>query len=134
MIRRELLVFLVVGSLTVLLDFLSYRGLLWTGWTGVGTAKATGFIIGTVFAYFANRAFTFGHRTHAPGSAWRFALLYAVSLGANVGVNALVLTLLSGMTMAVQGAFLVATGVSTVLNFLGMKLFVFRENRSLETP
>jgi putative flippase GtrA len=120
MIRRELLVFLIVGSLTVLLDFLSYRSLLWTGWTGTGVAKASGFIIGTVFAYFANRAFTFGHRTHAPGSAWRFALLYAVSLGANVGVNALVLGLLAGMAMAVQGAFLVATGVSTVLNFLGM--------------
>jgi putative flippase GtrA len=134
MIRRELLVFLVVGSLTVLLDFLSYRCLLWTGWTTTGAAKAAGFIIGTVFAYFANRAFTFGHRTHAPGSAWRFALLYAVSLAANVGVNALVLGLLAGMTLAVQGAFLVATGVSTVLNFLGMKLFVFRDRTSLEAP
>lgn len=134
MIRRELLVFLIVGSLTVLLDFLSYRSLLWTGWTGTGVAKASGFIIGTVFAYFANRAFTFGHRTHAPGSAWRFALLYAVSLGANVGVNALVLGLLAGMAMAVQGAFLVATGVSTVLNFLGMKMFVFRDLTPVEAP
>jgi putative flippase GtrA len=132
MIRRELLVFLVVGSLTVLLDFLSYRCLLWTGWTGTGTAKAAGFITGTVFAYFANRTFTFGHRTHAPGSAWRFALLYAVSLGANVGVNALALSVLAGMAMAVQGAFLVATGVSTVLNFLGMKWFVFHDRTSPE--
>jgi putative flippase GtrA len=134
MIRRELLVFLVVGSLTVLLDFLSYRCLLWTGWAGTGMAKACGFIAGTIFAYFANRAFTFGHRTHAPGSAWRFALLYVVSLGANVSVNALVLAVLSGMSMAVQGAFLVATGVSTVLNFLGMKLFVFRDRLPQETP
>lgn len=132
MIRRELLVFLVVGSLTVLIDFLSYRALLWTGWTGTGVAKAAGFIAGTLFAYFANRAFTFGHRTHAPGSAARFALLYALSLGANVGVNAAALALLAGMSLAVQGAFLLATGVSTCLNFLGMKLFVFREHTPIE--
>lgn len=133
MIRRELLVFLVVGSLTVLIDFLCYRTLLSTG-SGTGLAKASGFITGTVFAYFANRAFTFGHRAHAPGSAWRFALLYAVSLGANVGVNGAVLALLAGTALAVQGAFLVATGVSTCLNFLGMKLFVFRDHTPAEAP
>lgn len=133
MIRRELRVFLVVGLLTVLIDFLSYRTLMWTDWTGTGLAKAAGFIAGTVFAYFANRAFTFGHRTHAPGSAWRFAALYAVSLLVNVCVNSAALALLAGMAMAVQGAFLVATGVSTCLNFFGMKFFVFRDHTHAET-
>lgn len=126
MIRRELLVFLVVGSLTVLVDFLTYRSLLWSGWIGTGAAKAAGFLAGTVFAYFANRAWTFGHRTHRSGTAWRFALLYAVTLGANVTVNAAALHLLTGTGFAVQLAFLAATGVSTCLNFLGMKLFVFK--------
>jgi putative flippase GtrA len=126
MIRRELLVFLVVGSLTVLVDFLTYRGLLWSGWSWTAGAKAAGFLAGTVFAYFANRAWTFGHRTHRPGTAWRFALLYAVTLGANVAVNATALGLLWGTAFAVQLAFLAATAVSTCLNFAGMKLFVFR--------
>ncbi|WP_036169908.1 GtrA family protein [Massilia sp. 9096] len=126
MIRRELLVFLVVGSLTVLVDFLTYRGLLWSGMVWTGGAKAVGFLAGTVFAYFANRAWTFGHRSHRPGTAWRFALLYAVTLGTNVSVNATALRFLAGTGFAVQLAFLAATGVSTCLNFLGMKLFVFR--------
>lgn len=126
MIRRELLVFLVVGSLTVLVDFLTYRGLLWSGVAWTGGAKAAGFLAGTVFAYFANRAWTFGHRSHRSGTAWRFALLYAVTLGANVSVNAAALRFLAGTGFAVQLAFLAATGVSTCLNFLGMKLFVFR--------
>lgn len=126
MIKRELALFLVVGSLTVLLDYLAYYSLLWLGLMGVDMAKATGFIVGTVFAYFANRFWTFGHQSHAPGSAWRFALLYAATLGANVGVNGLALALLSDTALAIQGAFLMATGVSASLNFFGMKLFVFR--------
>jgi putative flippase GtrA len=125
MIRRELLVFLVVGSLTVLLDFLSYRMLAAFG-LATGPAKAAGFLAGTTFAYFANRAWTFGHRRHAAGTGWRFGLLYALSLAANVAVNALALRVFAGIDVAVQLAFLAATGVSTCFNFLGMKMFVFK--------
>ncbi|HEX5056006.1 MAG TPA: GtrA family protein [Gammaproteobacteria bacterium] len=128
MIRRELAVFLVVGSLTVLVDFLSYRGLLWSGLLAVDSAKAAGFIAGTLFAYFANRHWTFGNNPHAAGSWYRFILLYALTLGANVLVNAVMLRLFSGMPWDLQLAFLIATGVSAVLNFIGMKLFVFRAN------
>ncbi|WLG43455.1 GtrA family protein [Pseudomonas sp. FP1740] len=128
MIKRELAVFLVVGSLTVLIDFLTYRGLVWTGWMNVDLAKAIGFLTGTLFAYFANKVWTFGHQEHAPGSVWRFALLYAITLSTNVLVNAACLALLSTMSIAVQIAFLIATGVSAILNFLGMKLFVFKSS------
>lgn len=132
MIKRELAVFLVVGSLTVLIDFLTYRGLVWTGWMSVDLAKAAGFLTGTLFAYFANKVWTFGHKEHAPGSVWRFVLLYATTLGANVLVNAGCLELLSTMSIAVPVAFLIATGVSAALNFLGMKLFVFKASSLTE--
>ena len=126
MIKRELGVFLTVGALTVLFDFLTYRGLVWTGWFSVDIAKALGFLTGTLFAYFANRIWTFGHLEHAPGSVWRFALLYTITLSANVLVNAGCLALFSAISIAIQAAFLIATGVSAALNFLGMKLFVFK--------
>jgi putative flippase GtrA len=132
MIKRELAVFLVVGSLTVLIDFLTYRSLVWTGWMNINLAKAIGFLTGTLFAYFANRVWTFGHQEHAPGSVWRFVLLYAITLSANVLVNAGCLALLSPLSIAVQVAFLIATGVSAVLNFLGMKLFVFKASVLME--
>lgn len=117
--------FLIVGTLTVGVDFLSYTLLLHFG-VPSASAKAVGFVLGTVFAYFANRWWTFGHRQHAPGSALRFAMLYALTLGANVSVNDFVLLIVREWHMAVQLAFLAATGVSAALNFLGMKLFVFR--------
>lgn len=126
MIKRELVIFLIVGALTVLVDFVTYRGLIELQLMGVNMAKATGFLIGTLFAYFANRFWTFGHNSHVPGSALRFVVLYATTLGANVLTNALALKLLSDMASAFQLAFLIATGVSACLNFLGMKLFVFK--------
>ena len=126
MTKRELAIFLVVGASTVLFDFVSYRGLIGFELLSLDMAKATGFLLGTLFAYFANRFWTFGHKPHAPGSVWRFAVLYSSTLGANVLINALVLKLFANAVAAIQLAFLLATGVSACLNFLGMKLFVFR--------
>ncbi len=126
MIKRELGIFLIVGSMAVMVDYLTYRSLVWTQWLGIDVAKAVGFITGTVFAYFANRFWTFGHKSHAAGSVWRFALLYTVTLLANVGINALVLTGLAEIPAAVQIAFLIATGVSAAMNFIGLKWFAFK--------
>jgi putative flippase GtrA len=125
MIKRELALFLIVGALTVLIDFLTYRGLAWSAPVGTDIAKGCGFVVGTVFAYFANRFWTFAHAAPAPGSAWRFGALYLFTLGANVIVNATVLKLLVDSHAPVQLAFLAATGISASLNFLGMKRFVF---------
>jgi putative flippase GtrA len=133
MIRRELAIFLIVGILTVLFDFLSYRSLIRFDVFDTNMAKAIGFLIGTLFAYFANRFWTFGDKPHQPGSAWRFTILYASTLGTNVLVNSLMLKLFVNTTDAIQLAFLIATWVSACLNFLGMKLFVFRRHTSLET-
>jgi putative flippase GtrA len=132
MIKRELAIFLVVGASTVLIDFVSYRSLVGFEVMAVDMAKATGFLMGTLFAYFANRFWTFGHKPHAPGSAWRFAVLYASTLGANVLINSLALKLFADAVAAISLAFLVATGVSASLNFWGMKLFVFRPSPASE--
>jgi putative flippase GtrA len=129
MIRKELAIFLVVGGLTVVVDYLSYRSIVWAGLLETDPAKGAGFLTGTVFAYFANRHWTFGTRAHAAGSAWRFVALYALTLVINIYANALILSALSGLPYPVQAAFVIATGLSATLNFLGMKLFVFQNTR-----
>lgn len=125
MIKREFGIFLIVGSLTVLVDFAVYRGLLWLDITSIDFAKGVSFLAGTVFAYFANRFWTFGHQSIAAGSVGRFAALYLSTLIANIAVNALALKALIDAPSSLQWAFLLATGVSATLNFLGMKFFVF---------
>ena len=127
MIKRELGIFLAVGALVVLVDYLTYRTLSWWGVLSLDAAKGVGFVTGTVLAYFANRFWTFGRRHHAASSMWRFVLLYAVTLSTNVAINALILKLIVGKQGSVQFGFLIATAVSATMNFAGMKLFVFKE-------
>jgi putative flippase GtrA len=127
MIKRELVIFLIVGISTVLVDFVSYRLLIEFQIMLVEIAKATGFLIGSLFAYFANRFYTFGRQSHTPGSGRRFSTLYVITLSTNVLINTLMLRLLADVTVAVQLAFLLATGASACLNFLGMKFFVFKQ-------
>jgi putative flippase GtrA len=125
--RKELARFLVVGFTTVAIDYLVYRLPAGFGITPA-PAKAAGFIAGTIFAYFANRLWTFGGQgtRPAPGSVLRFVALYAATLLCNVAVNDLLLMSFRGYPYIFQGAFVVATAVSASLNFLGMKFFVFR--------
>lgn len=133
MIRRQCLMFLLIGSLTVLLDFLVYRSLTGLSLVNTHVAKGMSFVVGMGFAYGANRTWTFGGEAHAPGTTWRFALLYGSTLATNIGVNAAMrYGLMSfGTTLASNMAFLVATGCSAALNFAGMKWIVFRP---LATP
>jgi putative flippase GtrA len=126
MIRRELSIFLVVGCLTVALDFLMYRGLAYFFLCDISLAKAIGFISGCIFAYFANRFWTFKQQSTRLGSFWRFTLVYAVGLVANVLINQSIISSWDN-TAALYAAFLVATGVSATLNFMGMKWFVFTQ-------
>lgn len=125
MIRRELPIFIIVGSMTVLVDFSVYRGLLWSGLTPIELAKGVGFVAGTLFAYFVNKFWTFAHKDHASGSVFRFAVLYSLTLAANIYINQLGIKLMQGKSLALVMAFLIATTISAALNFLGMKWFVF---------
>jgi len=130
MIKKEASIFIIVGLLTVAIDFLVYRCLVWGLEFDINLAKAEGFLAGTVFSYFANKYWTFRHKEHKQGSLWRFAPLYGLTLVVNIYVNSLVLAVLSNSEKATLVAFISATGLSAFLNFIGMKYFVFRaENK-----
>ena len=130
MIARQIRLFLMVGSLTALVDFITYRGLVGAQLLSVDSAKAAGFLIGTVCAYFANQRWTFERRVHGHQRLLRFIALYTISLMVNIYVNALLLGVLQAMgnaVLAVSIAFVIATGVSACMNFIGMKFFVFAD-------
>jgi putative flippase GtrA len=125
--RREVFRFLIVGTTTVLIDLAVYRLTMLAG-LAVSLAKAFGFLTGTVFAYIANRTWTFSAAGGGPigGELLRFAGVYGGSLVANVVVNSALLMLFGRSELALAVAFVVATGASAMLNFLGMKFLVFR--------
>lgn len=124
--------FLVVGTTTVVIDFVVYRGLLWHD-VPVDPAKAAGFVAGALFAYVANRAYTF-RAAHSAATFLRFWAVYLSNLVIHVAVNALVLWLLSGVAARLILAFGVATALSALFNFLGMKYFVFRPGAAARVP
>ena len=138
MIKRELGIFLIVGLLTVAIDFAIYRGLMHSdllGFNGLNLAKGIGFVGGTIFAYFANRFWTFNQQSTGAGSVGRFILIYLLGLGANIAVNYLSISWLTSLMLLPEYilliAFVLATGVSATLNFIGMKFFVFTDCQRL---
>lgn len=117
--------FVLVGVLAAGVDFGVYQLLLHMGLLA-SAAKAVSFICGTVTAYVLNRRWTF-NATGGAASAVRFAILYSVTFFVNVGVNALALHLLAGQRWQVALAWVIAQGTATIINFVLLRMVVFRE-------
>lgn len=126
MIKRELAIFVIVGFITVIVDFSVYRTVYYFSSISIEAAKTAGFVIGTIFAYFANRLGTFKHIDYSRGTALRFTLLYTSTLTVNAMINTITLNAFANKFAAIEMSFLVATAFSSVVNFIGMKYFVFR--------
>lgn len=118
---KECLRFLASGCFVVLVDFSVYRLLF--PHTSIIAAKAIAYIAGTVTGFFINKYWTFKSKKTLWKEAVRYAILYACSAIVNTLVNKAMFTI-SGLLIL---AYLVATGISTVLNFLGQKFFIFNK-------
>ena len=133
-IKPQIAKFFIVGLLTVAIDFSIYRTLIYfriLDVNSINLAKGLGFIGGTIFAYFANRFWTFNQPSIRAGSAIRFIMVYLLGLGINIAANQIVLDLseqrLAANELILVIAFILATGISATLNFIGMKFFVFTD-------
>lgn len=127
-LKRELLLFLVSGCSAVATDATVYFGLFHLG-IAHAIAKSLSFCAGSFVAYILNKYLTFSSPERSTSEVVRFALLYLTTLGVNTAINSGALWLL-GTHMSVL-AFLLATGTSTVLNFLGQKYFVFNKGKAV---
>jgi putative flippase GtrA len=124
MLVRQARRFVLVGGFAALVDYGSYRLLLFLD-VPIDSAKAVGFVLGTTLSYLLNRSWTFeaAGRAHVVG---RFLLLYGATLVVNVAVNAAVVRLLDdGVPGRITIAWLVAQGFASTLNFFGMRNVVF---------
>ena len=121
-IKREMSRFLVAGFCAVGTDMGSYFLLLKV--LPHDYSKGTSFLLGSMVAYCINKYWTFEKKTKPYDEMSKFAILYLSTLGTNVLVNRIVLDLFQSTLLA----FLIATGVSTVLNFIGQKWWVFKRH------
>ena len=128
LLEYEVARFLIVGGTTVLIDLICYFILIYMGFD-IPLSKGVSFSVGTVFAYFANRNYTF---QTSMGGFFRFTvfiLLYLSTLVVNVVSNEIVLKLTSQINDSLMIAFLIATSLSATLNFIGMKYIVFNAQK-----
>jgi len=120
--NKEMLRFLVSGGLAVITDLVSYYLLIET--LSTDSAKAISFVLGSIVAFFMNKIWTFESNSQTSTAILQFATLYTATFFANVAVNHLILQYAFNVTLI---AFLFATATSTILNFLGMKFWVFKK-------
>ncbi len=121
--------FLLVGSLAVLTDFIIYFMLIFFN-LPTSPAKGISWISGNIVSFFGHRKFVF-HATDkkAKYQILPFALLYFSTFLINNVVNELMLQFTSFKLLA----WFIATAVAVSINYLGLKLVVFKKISSGST-
>lgn len=110
----------------MLIDLVVYLVILWLG-LAIPVAKILGFVTGSIWSFFGNKHFTFRAATQGAKPIVIFALIYILTLGINAVTNSLALAYLSKVIpFATLCAFIIATGLSALLNFIGLKYLVFK--------
>ena len=117
---KEVLRFLVGGGTAVVVDFCIYRLLLLFSWN-MDIAKMISFICGAGVGFIINKFWTFERKQFMIKEVLKYVALYTCTGVINAIVNRCTLSIINIQIIG----FLVATGVSTVLNFLGQKYVVF---------
>lgn len=112
--------FTVIGSTSVVIDFVVYSFLAPELSTHV--AKGISYVAGMVIGYFGNKYWVFESRKKSVAEPLTYVLLYTVTLAVNIAANGLVIVA-TGSTIV---AFIFATGITTVMNFLGLRWVTFR--------
>jgi len=128
--RKELSRFLVAGFSAVGTDFGVYYLLF--DFLGYSPAKVISFLSGTIVAYLINKYWTFEKKNKSYREMLKFLFLYLGTLIVNVAVNRISLRLLPGLIpYPILISFLLATGTSTILNFIGQKWWVFTDPKKI---
>jgi putative flippase GtrA len=131
MIRRELAVFIGNGLVSVAIAYCVYRGLVHNGLM-IEVANGIAYLAGMAYGFFANKRLAFRNRSEVSiRMLVHYASLHTGTLLVNVGVNSVALGMLRGVPGDLSIAFMVAIACSTVLNFLGLKYWVFERSANM---
>lgn len=125
--KREVLCFLIAGSVSVMVDYICYQGLMELFSFERSIAKGISFFCGAAVGFALNKIWTFQSNKSIKGEIPKYIVLYLCTALINARVNQ---EIVKGLGNEMLG-FFVATGVSTVLNFLGQKFFVFAKGKKV---
>jgi putative flippase GtrA len=126
--NKRLTRFLFAGSSAVATDTLVYFLLL--NFLPPSIAKTISFLTGTFIAFIINKRWTFEKPGRPLSEGLKFAILYLLTLGVNVGVNHSALFLIPGANIQ---AFCTATCASTAVNLIWQKTWNFGVNVNVKS-
>jgi putative flippase GtrA len=123
---KQFLRFGLVGLAATMSDFLLYYILSGCGFP-LHPAKGVSYGTGVLIGFLGNTRWTFRSTRRIGSAIVGYIALYAGTLCVNVTLNGVMLYLLCCLNsheLAKVLAFVLATGISTLLNFLGLSLLL----------
>ena len=120
----EIYKFIIIGIIAVSIDAFVYYLLGNFEFFSYEISKRISFICGAIFAFFFNRSYVFQIKHKNISQILGFSILYLISFLCNAFSHDFVLNKLGIPTVA----FIFATAVSTIINYLGQKFIIFRKN------
>lgn len=136
--HREIIVYLAIGALTTLVNFLVYLPLIWLVKLPASASNAIAWVVVILFAYVTNKIFVFQSKR------WSLKVVgpeFLKFVGCRVA-SGVFETLFIGLTIDLPGLgdrqwyglimkVIASIGV-VILNYVGSKLLVFRKKESKE--
>ena len=122
--NSEIIKFIVVGVLAVLIDGTTYALMVRALGFEQGLSKRVSFILGSIWAFFASKHYTFNSPAPARKEIILFSILYITTYFVNGWIHDITWKI-SDMDWL---SFLTATAASTAINYLGLKFVVFHKS------
>ena len=120
----EIYKFIIIGIIAVSIDAFVYYLLGNFEFFSYEISKKISFICGAAFAFFFNKSYVFQSKHKNISQILGFSILYLISFLCNAFSHDFVLNKLAIPAVA----FIFATAVSTIINYLGQKFIIFRKN------
>lgn len=127
--KHQIVFYLICGAISTSVDFMIYFSLYKLDFQ-VDLAKGFSFMIATFISYFLNKHITFQTKNKSFYEFLWFILVHILAMLCDVAMNRVMLFFLGLILVGhvkVILAFVIATGVSVIINFLGQRYFVFRK-------
>ncbi len=125
-IDNELMRYLIVGGVSVAIDATVYAVLVSSNTFDPSWSKRISFVAGGVWAFFANKFFTFRRPKAKLSEPILFTAVYFCGFVFNSLIHDFVYELLGIKTIA----YLISAIIVIIWNFIGQKFIVFKKNKT----
>lgn len=116
--------FLITGGISTGIDFIIYIFL--SSYFDISIAKVISMIIASIFSFILNKTWTFSDIEKVNiCKIIKYLFSQVVNIGTNVGINRLVYYIIQNKIIA----FISATAVAMLINYILQKLLVFRRKK-----